>query len=94
MNWDYSSSRTAVGSVFTATCNTGYAFFRSSGGSFTTYKTKVGTCTVGSSSFNWKYDDGGSSLDDCDGNQHLIIITCFHQFFSCYPWMFESKFCY
>jgi len=60
MTSDISSSRMDEGNIFTATCNTGYAFFRSSGGSFTTSKTKVGTCTKGSSSYYWKYDGGST----------------------------------
>ena len=76
MTTDFSSSRINVGDQFTATCNTGYAFFRSSGsGGFIESTTKIATCTYtfGSSgglsgSSSWTFTDNTNSLGNCIGN--------------------------
>ena len=76
MTSDFTS--TLFKSQFTATCNTGFAFFRSSGGNtFTASTTKTVTCNYRSSSSTtlWEYDDNTRSLDNCIGNNQENIKT-------------------
>ena len=76
MTTDFSPSRIVFGSQFTATCTTGYAFFRSSGSGWSVSTTKTATCTFSSSDgqTKWWYDDSTSSLGDCIGNQILCAV--------------------
>ena len=69
MTSDFTS--TLFKSQFIATCNTGFAFFRSSGGNtYIASTTKTVTCNYKSSSSTtlWEYNDNTSSLDNCIGN--------------------------
>ena len=74
MTSDFTS--TLVKSAFTATCNTGYAFFRSSNGFFIASTTKIATCEPKSdhSSSYWSYNDGTTNLDNCLGN--ILRLRC------------------
>ena len=67
MTSDFSSSNVATDYFFTATCLDGYVFFKSSGknGPYITEITKVGTCMRNK---QWRYDDGGNVLGDCQCN--------------------------
>ena len=73
MTTDFSTSRIVYGSTFTATCNSGYAFFRSSGTwNFIASATKTAQCSYNGNTY-WKYLDGTDALGDCLGNAFLFL---------------------
>ena len=69
MTSDFNSSKVAENYFFTATCQDGYVFFKSTGnGSYRTENRKVGTCKGKNKGSEWIYDDGGKDLGDCQCN--------------------------
>ena len=73
MTTDFSTSRIVYGSTFTATCNSGYAFFRSSGTwNFIASATKTAQCSYNGNTY-WKYLDGTNALGDCLGNAFIFL---------------------
>ena len=72
MTTDFSTSRIVYGSTFTATCNSGHAFFRISDGNFTASTTKTAKCSYDGNTY-WNYLDGTNALDDCLGNAFIVL---------------------